>query len=552
MEQNPEILVDEDGDPIPQPKEIKKQASGKKRLNKHLKMSRASVASKKKNRKKRKDIHSALTGISKLVNNKNNVTTPEIIDFVEENYKGSLEDKEVIWSPFEGPQTQFLEADEFEVLFSGGRAPGKSDALMMDALRYCQYKDFRGLVIRKAMKELRDLIKRAKELYPMAYPGTKWKEQEKLFVFPSGAIVEFGYCDHEDDVDQYKGQEYSWLGIDELTELATEQMYEKLIMSVRKKGEHFKTYVRATTNPNGIGKTWVKKRFVDMGPSNTTITIETNIEYLNKVVKTTRKWIHGTIFDNPKIVAEQPDYIARLASMDNAVIRKQWLEGDWDSADGLAFDEFSRATHVIAPFQVPNNWKRFRACDWGYTTKGICLWMATDYDGNIYVYRELVTGGGSKLGKKLAEEFAELVKEREIDEVIQYGVLDASAWSRRGETSPPPAEEMIARGVSWRPSDRTPNSRITGKLQVHKYLQKDPVTGKPKLYIFNTCTDLIACLSSLPLGKNNPEDVKDDGDDHSYDALRYGLMSRPIKNLDYDWTRIESTPPIIINEQFGF
>lgn len=545
MEQIPEGLVDEDGDFIPQPK------NSKKRLNNHLKMSRASVRSKRQ-RKKNKIVRDVLVDVSKLVDNKVNVTTPVVMDFLQDNYPEAIVEKKVIWSPFEGPQTQFLEADEFEVLFSGGRAPGKSDALMMDALRYCQYKDFRGLVIRKAMKELRDLIKRAKELYPMAYPGAKWKEQEKLFVFPSGAVVEFGYCDHEDDVDQYKGQEYSWLGIDELTEIASEEIYEKLIMSVRKKGPEFKTYVRATTNPNGIGKSWVKKRFVDRGPQNTTIVLESVIPQLNKTIRTTRKWIHGTVFDNPKILAENPEYIALLQSIDNEILRKQWLEGDWDSADGLAFDEFDRKLHVIEPFVVPSGWKRFRACDWGYKTKASCLWMATDYDGNIYVYRELITGGGSTHGKKLAEEFAELVKELEKDEVIQYGVLDASAWSMRGESSPPPAEEMSARGVSWRPSDRGKHSRITGKLQVHKYLQKDITTGKPRLYIFNTCVDLIACLSSLPIGKNNPEDVKDDGDDHSYDALRYGLMSRPIKNLEYDWQRPQVELPVIVNEQFGY
>ena len=66
----------------------------------------------------------------------------------------------------------------------------------------------------------------------------------------------------------------------------------------------------------------------------------------------------------------------------------------------------------------------------------------------------------------------------EANEQVRYGILDASAWSQRGEDAPSPAEEMNLSGLSWRPSDRTPNSRKTGKLQVHKYLQKDELTGK--------------------------------------------------------------------------
>jgi len=385
-----------------------------------------------------------LSKIERVVENKANIVDDTIKAEIDTFYPDILAGKTIGWQPFPGPQTHFLEADEFEVLFSGGRAPGKSDALMMDALRYCGFKEFRGLVIRKAMKELRDLIKRAKELYPLCYPGTKWKEQEKLFVFPSGATVEFGYCDHEDDVEQYKGQEYSWLGIDELTEINKEETYEKLIMSVRKKTLSFKTYVRATTNPNGPGKNWVKKRFIDKGRMNSTITIETHIKQLDKKIKTTRKWIHGTVFDNPKIVNENPEYIAMLANIDNEILKKQWLEGDWDSADGLAFDEFERKVHVIEPFDIPPSWHRFRACDWGFKTKAVNLWFAIDFEGTIYVYREFTAGGQTPRGAMHAKTFgAELKRiEEEAGEIVRYGILDASAWSQRGEDAPPPAEDM--------------------------------------------------------------------------------------------------------------
>ena len=484
-----------------------------------------------------------LTEVSKLLTNKPAIISVEAKKEAEIFYPEVIEKRKVGWEPFPGPQTNFLEADEFEVLFSGGRAPGKSDALLIDPLRYCDKANFRGLMIRKAMQDLRDLIKRAKELYPLAYPGTRWKEQEKLFVFPSGATIEMGYCDHEDDVARYHGQEYSWLGIDELTQIPKEETYERLIACVRKPG--VRNHVRCTTNPNGPGKQWVKRRFIDKGPMGKSIILKTFIEKLNKEIITTRKWIHGTVFDNPKVVAENPEYIAMLQNIDNEVLRKQWLEGDWDSADGLAFDEFERKVHVVEPFKIPDGWYKFRACDWGYRTKAVCLWFACDYEGNIYVYRELVTSG------VLAKDFGAKVQVIESDarETVRYGILDASAWSMRGENAPPPAEDMA--GLYWRPSDRTKHSRITGKLQVHNYLQKNPITGKPQVFFFNTCTDLISCMSSIPIDKNNPEDVDTDCDDHSYDALRYGLMSRPRTNNNYNFAASQAEPPPVIDIIFG-
>lgn len=551
------IQLDADGDPLPR---VLKKAKN------DLKKSRAEVKQKKNTLIKRKARAKAkpqridafnseqksliLGDVVKVAEGKQNLVTTAVVQEIKDYYPTILDEKQIGWQAFPGPQTEFLQADEFEVLFSGGRAPGKSDALMMDALRYCGNKDFRGLVIRRAMNDLRDLIRRAKELYPQCYPGTKWKEQEKIFQFPSGAVIEFGYCDHEDDVLRYQGQEYTWLGIDELTQIPNEATYEKLVASVRKGGTGLKNYIRATTNPNGPGKEWVKKRFINRGSVNKTITISTFIPKLNKTINTTRKWIHGTVFDNPKVVEENPQYIAMLLSIDNEILRRQWVEGDWDSADGLAFDEFDRKIHVIEPFEIPAAWHKFRACDWGFKTKAVNLWFAIDYEGTVYVYREFVAGGQTPMGKMQAKEFGAAIREIEeaAGEQVRYGILDASAWSQRGEDAPAPAEDMA--GLTWRPSDRTGHSRKTGKLQVHKYLQLDE-NGKPGLYIFNTCTDLIECMTSLGIDKNDTEDVDTKGNDHAYDALRYGIMSRPKIYNNYNWAMEQSQPPIIYNDIFG-
>ena len=150
------------------------------------------------------------------------------------------------------------------------------------------------------------------------------------------------------------------------------------------------------------------------------------------------------------------------------------------------------------------------------------LWFAIDFDNNLYVYRELYTK------KVVADQFAYQVLNLEQGEYIRYGVLDSSTWAKRGDVGPSIAETMITSGCRWRPSDRSPKSRINGKLEIHRRLSADAETGEPSLYIFNNCLNIIRTLPLLPCDKNNPEDVDTHAEDHAYDALRYGCMSRPI------------------------
>ncbi len=435
-----------------------------------------------------------------------------------------LEKPKPIWQPHPGVQTEFLKSNEDEVLFSGGRGSGKSDCLIVDPLRYCSNGKFRGLIIRRTMPELRELIGRAKDIYPKAYPGTKWKEMEKLFVFPSGARMEFGYCANIDDALRYQGQQYTWLGVDEITQYPNDEILEKLKISLRTTDPNLPIFIRATTNPSGAGRGWVKERWVDKAVSGERYT--QNVETSMGNFSITRKWFQSTIKDNPALLDNNPQYIASLANISNENLRRQWLEGDWDAADGLAFTEFKRDVHVVEPFDIPHNWPKFRACDWGYSSLAVVLWFAVDFDNNIYIYREFATKGLT------ADKFAEAVLDLEWNDKIRYGVLDSSVWAKRGEMGETPADTMMRMGLRWMPSDRSPGSRMAGKLMVHKYLAYDPEAEieserQPKLKILSTCKELISELYNLPLDDKNPEDVDTDAPDHAYDALRYGLMSRP-------------------------
>lgn len=130
-------------------------------------------------------------------------------------------------------------------------------------------------------------------------------------------------------------------------------------------------------------------------------------------------------------------------------------------------------------------------------------------------------------------------------------MLDSSLWHNRGDRGPSLAEQMISKGCRWRPSDRSKGSRVAGKNEIHRRLQVDEYTGEPQLVFFSTCTNVISQLPSLPLDKNNPEDVNTNSEDHLYDALRYGVMSRPRSGVfDYDPTRSKGFKPA--DSRFGY
>ena len=507
----------------PKPKRTQKQKA-QKSVKEILQRSRQKVAtaeqvlvSAKKSanfiKQKYKTINTALNG------KETQVIEQSVLDTVSPSVKQHLEKQKVVFKPNTGPQTEFLASSEREVFYGGARGGGKSYAMLVDPLRYCHKQSHRALLLRRTMPELRDLINHSQRLYAKAYPGAKWREQEKEWRFPSGAKIEFGYAENMTDALRYQGQSYTWIGIDELPQYPSPDIYNFLRSSLRSVDPEIPVYMRSTGNPGNIGSQWVREMFVNPAVPNSTFNLEVNTPTGNKII--TRRFIPAKLQDNPYLT-QTDDYYAMLASLPE-VQRKQFLDGDWDAFEDSAFPEFSKATHVVDPFEVPKGWQKFRSADWGYSSPACVLWFAIDYDNNLWIYRELYT-------KKItADVFARKVLELERQEYIRYGVLDASTWAKRGDIGPSIAETMIQTGCKWRPSDRTPRSRISGKLEIHKRLKPSENAKKePGLRIFSTCRNLIRTLPILPLDDTNPEDINTNVEDHAYDALRYGCMSRPM------------------------
>jgi len=419
--------------------------------------------------------------------------------------------KNVIFAPNEGPQTEFLAAGETDVLYGGAAGGGKSYAMLVDPLRYAHREAHRALIIRRSMPELRELIDKARELYPKAFPGCKYREVEKLWNFPSGAKIEFGFLERDADVYRYQGQAYSWIGFDEITHLPTEFSWNYLASRLRTTDPTIVPYMRCTANPGGVGAHWVKKRYIDPCEPNDSFEGADGLS---------RKFIPARLEDNPYL-ATDGRYEKMLMALPPTQ-RKQLLEGNWDVNEGAAFTEFTLEDHVIPPFQIPINWERAKGIDYGYASESACIWATVDpSDGTLIVYRELYSKGltGEDLGHRITQ--MEL-----SDPFAVAGVLDTAAWNRTGTTGPTVGETIVNQGHKLRRADK---NRIQGKIQIHEHLRIQH-TGRPKLQIFNNCPNLIRELQSIPLDKANPEDVDTRAQDHAYDALRYLIMSRPRAN----------------------
>ena len=445
----------------------------------------------------------------------------------------------VLFEPNPGPQTNFLAAPEREVLYGGAAGGGKTYSLIVDPLRYCNNSNMNALILRRTNDELREIIHKSQEIYPQAYPGAKWMEKKSQWTFPSGARIWMTYLEQEKDVLRYQGQAFTYIGFDELTQYPTPYAWDYLRSRLRTADPSLPVYMRGTTNPGGPGHGWVKKMFIDPAPANkafwaTDITTGETLKYPKHHSKADqplfkRRFIPAKLADNP-FLYNQGDYEAMLLSLPETQ-RRQLLEGSWDVAEGAAFAEFDRKYHVTDVFTIPDNWRKFRACDYGYSSYSAVLWFAVDpATEQLVVYREMYVS--KYTAKDLA--FAILDAERN-DGQISYGVLDSSCWHKRGDTGPSLAEQMISVGCRWRPADRSKGSRVAGKNELHRRLQVDEISENAGLVIFNNCVNLIAQLPVIPLDKSNSEDVDTKAEDHLYDALRYGIMTRPRAKSIFDY-----------------
>lgn len=416
------------------------------------------------------------------------------------------------------------------VAYGGARGGGKSWFVRTKAVLLCaRYPGIKCLITRRTYRALTN-----NHIVPLAAllgNAVKYNKTEKVFTFPNGSAIWFGYCDSEGDLAQYQGAEYDIWFADEAGQMP-EAWLRQIDACVRGANPNPKrTYY--TLNPGGPSHGYFKRLFVDRNfrPG------ENPQDYT---------FIQALVTDNQALMASQPGYRDTLAQLPPK-LRDAWLYGRWDVYEGQFFEDFCpdppadkgdpdtlrrqrRWCHVIAPFDIPRSWTIYRSYDWGYGKPFSVGWWAVDYDGVLYRILELYgctetpnegvrwTVDRQMSAIRRLEGEHPWLKGREI-----IGIADPSIWDgSKGESV---ADTGIKYGVYFSPGV---NQRIPGWMQVHYRLAFDQ-EGYPRMYVFQGCAAFIRTIPLLTFDRHRPEDLDTEGEDHVADEVRYMCMARPIR-----------------------
>lgn len=402
-------------------------------------------------------------------------------------------------------QQLFFDSRSKYTAYGGARGGGKSWALRRKMiLMALRYKDLRCLIIRRSYPELRE-----NHILPLLAElnnTVKYTDSKKSFEFSNGSRIILGYCNAETDVLQYQGQEYDIIAIDEATQL-TEYQFNTLKACLRGVNKLPKR-MYLTCNPGGVGHSWVKRLFIDR-------------QFKGSENPDDYEFIQALAHDNDVLMNADPDYIKQLETLPPQ-LREAWLYGKWNIFEGQYFTEFNIDLHVIDPFEIESDWRKFGAFDYGFDMLAV-LWIAVDFDGVCYVYREYCESNLTL--SEAAEKIAELC----FDENIEYMTASPDLWNRR-QDSGYSGVEIMSRVQRLPNLIKADDRRIIGWRTVREYL-------KSRLKIFSTANELIRCLPALTFDKRKPEDASGEPHSitHSPEALRYALMSRIEENGKDDY-----------------
>jgi predicted phage terminase large subunit-like protein len=259
----------------------------------------------------------------------------------EESARYGVREGAPVWEPFPA-QRPFLASTAYEALYGGAAGGGKTDSLVLGALRHVDNSRYTAIIFRRTFPELEGkVIPVSKEWYPLA--GGVYNGSKHIWTFPSGARVIFAHLQHEDDVLTYQGHEFQYVGFDELTHF-TERQYTYLLTRLRTTAG-IPLAVRSGTNPGGPGHDWVFKRWGPWLDPESKLRAKPGqaLRYDNTsdgavwsdTGRFSRVFFPAYARDNPHLNA---DYVDNLMGQDR-VTRSQLVDGNWliKPARGLYF-----------------------------------------------------------------------------------------------------------------------------------------------------------------------------------------------------------------------
>ena len=410
------------------------------------------------------------------------------------------------------------------LLYGGAAGGGKTELGLHHAYTRCQeVAGMRVLYLRTSFPELkRSAIDRA--LAKFDEHAAEYNRNDKVWRFPNGSRLEFGFLADDDDVYQYKSAEYDIIIMDEASEFTEFQwvyLMSRLRTTVTKRRAGSSPHMLLMTNPEGRGVAWLKRYFVL--PTNYG---EKTASYLMQPDQPDSEisvaFVPSKVTDNPYI---DPDYRKSLTRLPE-IKRRQLLEGDWDTFEGQFFPEFDDDVHVINPFPIPDDWERIRGLDHGWHDPTACVWIAFDHAGTAYLYKEYERS--KTLPSEAAKQILEYDKEedshgRRLRPSIHRTMADSQMWAKTGANQFTIAQQFRQAGLLLSKANK---ARKDGWLRVREYLHvPDVPDAEPGLYVFSDCQRTINCLKGLVTNENDPDDCEKE-DDHLADALRYALMSK--------------------------
>ena len=466
----------------------------------------------------------------------------------------------VVWQPQE-KQIAFMERPEYECLYGGAAGGGKSDALLAEALRQVDNPDYRALILRKTYPQLSELVDRSAAIYKAAYPKARYNDSKHCWVFPSGAKIFFGSMQHKKDRTNYQGKRYNYIAFDELTHFTWEEysyMFSRNRPSKRPKSKiKARCYIRAATNPGGIGHGWVKQRFIDPAPPRTRIVEQVDVRQPDGTVMKMEKdrvFIPASVFDNKILMEEDPNYVASIALLPDKE-RDALLYGDWECFSGQYFSEFKQHpdeekcrqqgisvelarkmgiwTHVIDPFPMDEGqyrtWPIYRSYDFGSAKPWAVGYYTIDPDGVAYRILEVYgsTGVPNEGNRWTPDQQFKYIAELErthpwlAGRDIQ-GVADPSIWD--GSRGISIADTAMEHGIYFSPGI---NDRIPGLMQCRYRLQFDE-NGRARFYCFSNCKEFIRTIPIMVHDDTKVEDIDTTMEDHICDEWRYFLQQHRI------------------------
>lgn len=450
----------------------------------------------------------------------------------------------------------------------GGVRSGKTTgALMYGLYYYCiRHQKCDILILRRTFRELEaGAITDLKTF--LARPTGKrlfdWNDSKHIATFGNGSRAFFGSCTHnkERDIEQYLGQGYPFILVDEIAQFSPDA-YELLIArntinagcQPGPDGKFPDPIIWGCTNPIGPYWLYYKSLFVDKKPvgvglENATRTPDgrwwiDDIGEKRCVYEPSRYAIsHSTVLDNPAVIKRDPRIVARLNALPPAK-RDKLLFGLLDRVEGQYFDSFNPEYHVLNLREDPEAiiWQPHQAIwagwDWGmghantvyFFTRALVCRAGGDYKLKTVCFDEIVTNNRdqrelvSMISAKcyLSTRSADGTVSRQPFRLSQI-YFSHEKFSRSMEQhSPADVLSRILRDAGQCSVTPATRDRIGRASFTYNLLQ----TGD--LIILDTCPRIINALPTLQRHPDHLDDVLkvDNEADDCYDGFSYGLFGQ--------------------------